>query len=303
MRLKKIKYMSVMALTTALLAGCGDASFDKEDAANYAEKSTVEETETEKASKEKDPEATKEDTTKEKQATQSQPTTPAPTVPSYQQMSGYVYVATGRVDDGLNLRQGPGVKYEKVLSYEMPNGTMLLLEGKQGDWYKVAVEGSHVEGWVNSKYTSTHMPSYTENHYDTIYVAIYGDTLALRTGPSPKYGKIGDLVYSEPLYVYRTSGKWSYVYAPSQEAYGWVNSSYTLSSLEDTIQESTTTTMTVNVHNDTLVLRASASKNSAEIDRLVNGTTVEIEGQQGVWRKVYVPSSGLTGWVHSGFLK
>lgn len=296
-----------MALTTALLAGCGDASFDKEDAANYAEKSTVEETEaeTEKTSnqKEKEAEATKETTTEEKQATQSQPTTPAPTVPSYQQMSGYVYVATGRVDDGLNLRQGPGVKYDKVLSYEMPNGTMLLLEGKQGDWYKVAVEGSHVEGWVNSKYTSTHMPSYTENHYDTIYVAIYGDTLALRTGPSPKYGKIGDLVYSEPLYVYRTSGKWSYVYAPSQEAYGWVNSSYTLSSLEDTIQETSTTTMTVNVHNDTLVLRSEPSKNSLQVDRLENGTVVYVEKEQGVWYSVYVPSTRARGWVHSAFLK
>lgn len=218
-------------------------------------------------------------------------------------MSGYVYVATGRLDDGLNLRQGPGVKYEKVLSYEMPNGTMLLLEGKQGDWYKVAVEGSHVEGWVNSKYTSTNMPSYTENHYDTIYVATVNDTLTLRTGPSPKYGEIGDLVYSEPLYVYRTSGKWAYVYAPSQEAYGWVNSSYTLRSLDAKPPETTPITKTVNVHNDTLVLRASASKNSTEIDRLVNGTTVEIEGQQGVWRKVYVPSSGLIGWVHSAFLK
>lgn len=282
-RMKDIKWVGTVVLATAFLTGCS-VTFSNDQPKQEQQHAVETKAEEKPAVKEEEP---------KKEASQQ----PA-TVSNYEQLSGYVYVATGRVDDGLNLRQGPGVKYAKVLSYEMPNGTMLQLQGKQGNWLKVSVENSNIEGWVNGKYTSANMPSYTENHYDTIYVAIYGDTLAMRTGPSVKYGKIGDLVYSEKLYVYRTSGKWAYVYAPSQNAYGWVNSEYTVSTLESNVQ-----TMTVNVHNDTLVLREGAGKNTAELARLGNGTTVEVHDKQGAWYKVYVPSLSKWGWMHSGFLK
>lgn len=135
-----------------------------------------------------------------------------------------LYVSTGRLKDGLNLRQGPGAEYPLALPKELPNGTALKVTSKQGNWYKVFVIGKDVEGWVNSAFTSKTAPTYDEVY--TAYVEVYNDTLVLREGAEKSYPKIADLENGTELQVYDETDGWYYVHVPSIKEYGWVHSHF-----------------------------------------------------------------------------
>jgi len=66
----------------------------------------------------------------------------------------YVYVATP--DGGLNMRQGPGVEYNKVMEERIPDGVMLHIEMTSGDWGYTTYNENY--GWVALKQTTTTPP-------------------------------------------------------------------------------------------------------------------------------------------------
>jgi uncharacterized protein YgiM (DUF1202 family) len=51
-----------------------------------------------------------------------------------------------------------------------------------------------------------------------------------------------------------------------------------------------------------LSIRAGASGNAVEIDRLYNGETVTILKKQGKWYKIQSNRSGVIGWAHSNWI-
>lgn len=135
---------------------------------------------------------------------------------------GNIYVSTGRLKDGLNLRQGPNADSPLALPKELPNGTALKVISKQGNWYKVFVIGKDVEGWVNSAFTSITAPTYKEAY--AAFVEVYNDTLVLREGAEKTFPKIAELENGTELQVYDESDGWYYVHVPSINKYGWVHS-------------------------------------------------------------------------------
>lgn len=66
----------------------------------------------------------------------------------------YVYVATP--DGGLNLRDGPDVKYAKVMDGTIPDGVRLYIKYTSGNWGFTEYNGYH--GWVALKQTSDTPP-------------------------------------------------------------------------------------------------------------------------------------------------
>ena len=70
----------------------------------------------------------------------------------------YVYVATP--DGGLNMRYGPGTEYDKVMAERIPDGVMLHIEMKSGNWGYTSYNGNY--GWVALKQTSATPPKSSE---------------------------------------------------------------------------------------------------------------------------------------------
>ncbi|SDD13516.1 SH3 domain-containing protein [Massilia sp. PDC64] len=76
------------------------------------------------------------------------PVTPAP-VPVAPAVAGPAAGARYRVVDDLNLRADHGVRATRVRV--LPAGTIVSTTGAtDGDWWRVRVEGSDVEGWASS---------------------------------------------------------------------------------------------------------------------------------------------------------
>ena len=70
----------------------------------------------------------------------------------------YVYVATP--DGGLNLRDGPGVEYHKVIEGTIPDGVKLHITFTSGNWGFTNYEGNY--GWVALKQTSKTPPAVSQ---------------------------------------------------------------------------------------------------------------------------------------------
>jgi N-acetylmuramoyl-L-alanine amidase len=57
----------------------------------------------------------------------------------------------------VNIRQGPGTQFEKVISIALPKGTQVQVLETNGSWKRVDVQGevagnNDVEGWVHGKF-------------------------------------------------------------------------------------------------------------------------------------------------------
>lgn len=75
-----------------------------------------------------------------------------------QQGGYYVYVATP--DGGLNMRSGPGIEYEKVMSGRIPDGVRLYIGVVSGNWGQTSYNG--YSGWVALKQTTVNPPKAPE---------------------------------------------------------------------------------------------------------------------------------------------
>lgn len=66
----------------------------------------------------------------------------------------YVYVATP--DGGLNLREGPSINYDKVISGRIPDGVKLHITGEKNGWG--LTEYQNKSGWISLNQTSSTKP-------------------------------------------------------------------------------------------------------------------------------------------------
>jgi len=71
-----------------------------------------------------------------------------------QSVDYYVYVNTP--DGGLNMRYGPGVDYDRVIDYRIPDGTKLHIMERYDNWGYTTYDGEY--GWVALKQTSETPP-------------------------------------------------------------------------------------------------------------------------------------------------
>lgn len=137
--------------------------------------------------------------------------------------------------------------------------------------------------------------------------------LSVRTSPSANAEEVGSYEYGQDVDVIESvegtnwvkvnyDGYQRYVNAdylslqqPSDSEYSWLKTHYNVATKGD---------YTVCVDSGYLALRTSPSFDDAnEIAALYNGTEVElVNGGEGTYWCVYVPSTGQTGYVNSNYL-
>ncbi|MGM0682200.1 MAG: SH3 domain-containing protein, partial [Thermodesulfobacteriota bacterium] len=75
--------------------------------------------------------------------------------------------------DLLNMRSGPGTKYE--VKWQLGKGYPLMIQGTRGEWYKV-VDFENDTGWVNKKYVNRDP-----------HLIVKKDLVNIRSGRGTKY--------------------------------------------------------------------------------------------------------------------
>lgn len=135
------------------------------------------------------------------------------------------------------------------------------------------------------------------------YTVTASDFLSLRSGSGSYYTELDRLSYGTTVQIKGFSGNWVQVYVPSTGETGYVYNAYiTPQGSSGTSSGSGTGTYTVTA-SDFLSLRTGPGSGYTEIDRLGYGTSVKVQSFSGNWAKVYVPSTGETGYVYVGYLK
>ena len=111
------------------------------------------------------------------------------------------------VNDGVNLRSGPGLNYEII--YQLPLTYPLKVVSKKGQWIKVEdCEGDM--GWI----------------FDTLvepsrYVIVKAEECNVRSGPGTDNSKVGTVARDVLLKQVETQGDWIKVSHPQLE--GWIH--------------------------------------------------------------------------------
>ncbi|PIE58571.1 MAG: hypothetical protein CSA33_02620 [Desulfobulbus propionicus] len=111
--------------------------------------------------------------------------------------------------DGINMRSGPGEKYEII--FQLPKGYPVKVLSQRDQWYKVEdYEGD--KGWIYHSLLS-----------DAAYLIVTVKEGNVRTGPSTKEAKVGSVFRDVILKKVSQQGEWYKVNHPQIE--GWVHES------------------------------------------------------------------------------
>ena len=126
-------------------------------------------------------------------------------------------------DDYLALRTGPSTRYSKIAEIP-PDGTDLDLDTCRSRWCKIHYNG--YTGWASVKYLNRYSgDSSAYKHRARVSGIRQNDTLAVRTGPSTRYTRIGDLppnAYS--IEILQCKHRWCRIRYGSLE--GWSSGKY-----------------------------------------------------------------------------
>lgn len=125
---------------------------------------------------------------------------------------------TVKADGGLNLRSGASTASAAITL--IPDGSFLLVEERQGDWYKVVYNGA--EGYVHAGYVS-----FSETLDGTYSAAgkVTGSDVRFRAGASTASGILGYVNTGDVLTITGVSGEWVRV-KNSSGTEGYVHSQY-----------------------------------------------------------------------------
>ena len=120
--------------------------------------------------------------------------------------AGVVSISSGR----LNVRSGASASSVVVTS--LSRGTYVTLEGKSGDWWKVAYAPGKY-GYCHGKYISA-------QNALAMTVSTQSGSLNVRSGPGTSYSKVGSVYRGQDVLVLDSANGWSRIlYNGSQIGY------------------------------------------------------------------------------------
>ncbi len=141
--------------------------------------------------------------------------------------------------------------------------------------------------------------------------------LSLRSGAGTSYREIERLNKGTRVTVISDAGDWAYVFVPVSNEYGYVYDGYLAAYGENSdASVSGTEKEVANLQSGYLAVRTAPSaqyENEIQSTKLYNGDTVRVTGDRVegttfggckafyVW--VYVPKTGVSGYVNEAFLK
>jgi mannosyl-glycoprotein endo-beta-N-acetylglucosaminidase len=219
------------------------------------------------------------------------------------QTTKYVNVTSGT----LNLRKSTSTSSAIVTT--LSKGMAVKVYSGTKGWAKVSVNGK--TGYVSSGFLSskspTNIPSSSTTTAKTKYVNVKSGTLNMRNGTSTSASIIVKLAKGTAVMVYSEAGGWAKIKVYGKT--GYVSSAF-LSGTSPSKNPSTgtsastpvkTTKKVVNVGaSSTLNLRKGPSTSSTVLEKLKNGTEVEVYSETNGWAKVKF--NGKEGYVSSGYL-
>ena len=121
---------------------------------------------------------------------------------------GVVDVAAG---SNLRLRSKASTS-SSTLAYA-PDGEVVIVEGKVGDWYKVIYNLQ--EGYMHSDYLDVS----TAENVELGYGVINDTNVNMRSGPGTSYASLGKYVKGEKAYIIGINNKWFKVIYKDQICY------------------------------------------------------------------------------------
>ena len=198
-------------------------------------------------------------------------------------------IPRGTVITGANVRSGPGSSYS-VIGFA-PRGTMYLLAGQSGLWYKIYFDGK--VGYILSSYfsvsstTPVPQPSPTPESVQGTIVNC-NNSVNVRSGPGTNYSAIGSALKGAAYTVMGQSGLWYKIAFGGNVGYisaGYFMVSSTASALQPPAAESSVQGTIINC-NSSVNVRNGPGTNYAIIDSAPKGATYTVIGKSGAWYRI-----------------
>ncbi len=185
--------------------------------------------------------------------------------------------------NGVNFRSEATTSSESLGKFN--KGDKVEYLGESGAWIQVKHENK--TGYVYGQYVSKSSISTAQTKY------VSASSLNMRSGPSTSYSVINKLSNGTKVEVISTSNGWSKIQYNGQT--GYVSSEYLSSTAQDSVQ-----TQTKYVSASSLNMRSGPSTSYSVINKLSNGTKVEVISTSNGWSKIQY--NGQTGYVSSEYL-
>lgn len=132
-------------------------------------------------------------------------------------------------------------------------------------------------------------------------------TLKVRSGPGSQFGEVAAaLPEGTRVTVLESSGDWRHARIPLRGVDGWMHGNYLRALPGAPAVPAAQPAGDGSTHATTarLKIRRGPGQENGEVAApLEEGTGVAVLESRGDWRRVRVPSRGVEGWVHGGFLK
>ena len=180
---------------------------------------------------------------------------------------GYVVIDLG----SLNVRSGPGTKYEKVTT--VSEGDRYAYYQKEGNWVRIK------EGWISTSYAYIEGTTASDGGTGTVTAT----ELNIRKGPDSSYSSNGVLKQGDSVTILAQVGDWGYT------SKGWVSMKYV--KLAAPTYTAGTGTITTDLN-----IRKEASADSEKVDSYKKGDKVTITEVKDGWGKTD------KGWINMKYV-
>lgn len=207
---------------------------------------------------------------------------------SFASFASAEYVKTAYEDGSLNVRKGPGTKYE--VAGWVRNGQKITVLETDGAWTKIVVDATGKTGYIKSSYIEKEeaapdaRPVYALGAVKTKYAQ---STVNVRKGPGTKHAVAFSLPSGAKMRILGESANWYLIEAEDGKT-GYISKNYSAIGVKGE------TTANVN-------MRAGAGSNTPSLGVLPKGTGVTLTGITGNWTEVQY--KGNTGFIYTKYVK
>ena len=169
---------------------------------------------------------------------------------------GYAVIDLG----SLNVRSGPGTKYEKVTT--VSEGNRYAYYQKEGNWIRIK------DGWISTSYAYIEGSTASDGGTGTVTAT----ELNIRKGPDASYSSNGVLKQGDSVTILAQVGDWGYT------SKGWVSMKYVKMAAPTYAAGTGTVTTDLNI-------RKEANADSDKVDTYKKGDKVTITEVKDGWGK------------------
>lgn len=212
-------------------------------------------------------------------------------------LKSYKHFVLVSIDDGLNVRSGPGLRY-KVLGTAL-RGAKLGYLRTQGSWLKVALP-QNVQGWVDQKYVTGYQ-DWDQHTLKAVakptwpppgpVLTVQALGLNVRSGPGQKHPIVASVYQADKLVLLSLTTNWAHVLTRDGTK-GWVLRQYVSASGRPAVSSPSYAIVNTQI----LRVRSGPGTQYSVSGTVFSGTRMQVVRDTPHWDAVILPG-GTTGWV------